>query len=427
MTTSTLIRRTPGAATRFVRSRVIPHRGIGSSTFLPHHGVDLHLMSSGEGISSHGIRPHLLRCFSSEDESAESQGAADVVEAVPVDRLEIETRRIIDLFTSKSDERSTIEVKTIDSILLEWTERAPHQEWGRKAADISLQLLDALERNAESDPSHCTLTPDTAMYNYVLHAYAQSYQARYDSVELLTEDSFRLLDRMIDKARTTAAAAADNTHPVHSAAPSTKTFNIVLNACARSQSRNAGKRAEEIFQQMEEWLIECRQLSLPEAPPNARTLCAVMDAWAKSNGATGAAERVATILDVAIDRRIKFLRGELSPSEALIVKPDVVMFHTAILAWGTRQSKDSTYGAMKAEQLLQSMMRLNDSGELGPIDQNDEDDAGLVADTRSFNLVLSAWAEVGRHDKSGQAAENWRTDSERHDSTASHRGRTRQT
>jgi len=142
---------------------------------------------------------------------------------------------------------------------------------------------------------------------------------------------------------------------------------------------------------------------LLEAAPNGRTLCAVMDAWAQSRG-LGAAERVMAILEVAIDRQKKLCeQGSTSDRTLVVIKPDVIMFNTAILAWVT--SGKGQYGAEKAEQVLQLMTSLQESGELGARDDNDEDDTGLAPNTRSFTLLVNAWAETEARLRSGKGAE----------------------
>lgn len=315
------------------------------------------------------------------------------------DELEAETKRIINLFKTQNHESAMIEQKTIDAIMQRWVERAPLEKWGRRAPEIALELLESLEQS--------TLTPDTAVYNFVLQAYALCFRWDNDKSKDTAEAASRLLDRMMAKCRETAQLE------VRSPAPTTRTFNVVLNAWARSHSADAGERAEQVFRKMEEWLLECRHLSLPEASPDGRTLCAVMDAWVKS-GVTGAADRVSAMLDVAIDRQKRAVQGDHASREGVVMKPDVVMFNTAIQAWGTRRnvgvstqyaSGKADHGARKAEQLLQLMMILNESGDLGGRNEHDENDAGLAPTTRSFNMVLNAWTEACRDDRSGDSAE----------------------
>ncbi len=323
------------------------------------------------------------------------------------DELVAETRRIIHLFKTRNHESAMIEQKTIDTIMQQWVDRAPIEEWGRRAPEIAMELLESLEQSTDSNAPH-HLAPDTAVYNFVLQAYALSFRWNYDkNKEDAAEAASRLLDRMIAKCRETAPLE------VRSPAPTTRTFNVVLNAWARSHSADAGERAEQVFRKMENWLLECRRLSLPEASPDGRTLCAVMDAWLKS-GASGAADRVSAMLDVAIDRQKRAMQQDDASTEGVVMKPDVVMFNTAIQAWGTRRnvgvstqygSGKADHGARKAEQLLQLMLILNESGELGDRNEHDENDAGLAPTARSFNLVLHAWTEACRDDRSGDSAE----------------------
>ena len=344
------------------------------------------------------------RRYFSNDDSLPGASPAVVEQA---DELEEETKRIIDVLGTKSHECAMIEQKTIDSLMQQWTERATLPQWGNKATAIATELLEALERNAENDATS-SISPDTAVYNYVLQAHASCHRSNYDKKPDTAKSASRLLDRMIAKCRETATQA------VKSPAPTTRTFNIVLNTWAKSSSADAGERAEEVFRQMENWLLECRQLSLPEAPPDGRSLCAVMDAWVKS-GAASSADRVSAMLHVAIDRQKRAKDEGGTASESVVVKPDVVMFNTAIYAVGVTLSKQTDrrqwfgkpqHFAKKAEQLLQLMISLNENGDVCDRNENNENDAGLAPTTRSYNLVLQAWAECCRVDKSGHSAEH---------------------
>jgi hypothetical protein len=118
--------------------------------------------------------------------------------------------------------------------------------------------------------------------------------------------------------------------------PTTRSFNIAINAWAKSGEQDSGERAEDIFTRMETWFLECR--NRPEfygAAPNARTLSGVMDAWAQS-GAKGAEERVLGILMHAIGKQQRYLqklREEGPHAEEMAIKPNVIMFNSAIHAW----------------------------------------------------------------------------------------------
>ena len=393
-----MLTRTRQSVTRSVARVQAVGRRNSSSTSLQHvirrtgrQQVGLQNLSSSFW---HNMRPTDHRCFSNEisNKILEEETPPTIAHDDPL--LE-ETARILDLFETRSYERAKIEQKTIDSLMEQWVERAA-SDGGLWAAEKSHELLKALESNFDNnDGSDSALVPDAALYNFVLRAFA-SCQGRQESARAAS----RLLDRMLSRCRENALQR------LGSPAPTTKTFNVALNAWAKSKSEQAGKRAEDIFAQMEDWLLECRRLSLPEASPNGRTLCAVMDAWAQS-GAFDAAERVNAILEVAIERQKKSLE-EGYTSEDVIMKPDVVMFNTAIHAWANSEKgkgKDK-YGAKKAEQVLELMAELNESGELGPRTEHDEDDAGLAPNTRSFTMLVNAWAENVRYERSGQNAEH---------------------
>ena len=394
MTTVIRARTRHGAAARHFVVKA-PFPGLCISPLAYHH-TDVPSFSRQpirDGVSFRRCRkPHRffsVDAFNHEREMSES-----------VDPLDIQTSRIIHCFETNSPECGMIELNSIDSIMTQLAEKAASPEWGRKAADLSLKLLDAIEGRIGLESSDRFFVSDAAMYNVVLKAYASSFNEQSLDRREIAELATHLLDRMISRAR------ESHHRPNQSPAPTTITFNSVLNVWAKSELPDAGKRAEEIFAKMENWLLECQQLDLQEAPPNERTLCTVMDAWIKS-GAQGFAERVTAILEVAIDRQKRVRRGENSGYSGWSMKPNIVMFNTAIHAWGAGNRLDgqSLYAPRKAEQLLQLMTTLNESGELSSIHDYDDDDDALAPFTRSFNLVLNAWAKAAKEDQSGQCAE----------------------
>jgi hypothetical protein len=345
-----------------------------------------HLLLNRERSLQQLNRSILRRYFSSEpkpDEFCELQKRND--------NLREETTSIIQLFEENGDGRAKVERATIDSLMQQWIKKAG-QDGDMQAAKSCHKLLKILEDNVDGDFT-TALVPDAASYNFVLQAYASCQGG-----EVAAETASTLLTQMISRCR------ESNQQSYQAPAPTTTTFNVVLNAWAKSRSKNAGTRAEEVFTELEEWRSECQDLSLSDqGAPNGRTLCAVMDAWAQSH-TSDAAERVMAILEVAIERQKKlYAMGDTVDTTKVAIKPDVVMFNTAIHAWvGSRKG---VYGAEKAEQLLQLMETLHESGKLGPRDEEDDDDAGLAPNTRSFTLVINAWAETEKSSKSGKGAE----------------------
>jgi len=308
-----------------------------------------------------------------------------------------ETNKVLDICTRDCKDRAHLERSTFDRLMKGWTEVAPID--GAIAVQKSLELLRYLERNLEkqangndADP----LIPDSISYNMMLHAYASSG----GGIEA-AQDSLSQLESMITRCREYHKIKRLDQQTLQSLAPTTKTFNIVLNAWAKTKDENAGQKAEKIFRLMESWMQECHELSLPEAIPNSRTLSAVMDAWAESR-ALNAPERVSAILEVAVARKRLSLEDGCKANNVL-VNPNALMFNTCIKAWAV--SGKGRYGAQKAENLLHWMMELHESREVASEDESQDEDAGLAPTTISFSLVIKAWAESEGKEKSGLGAE----------------------
>jgi hypothetical protein len=279
-----------------------------------------------------------------------------------------------------------------DRVLEMWSAQALTD--GIEAADHADALLTALEDNMVQLASNNTFMRwNVAWYNNVMHAYAVCSGGREAA-----EKAEAILDNMLMSCHEYKSGA---TPPE----PTTRSFNIAINAWAKSGEQDSGERAEQIFTRMENWLLRCQDLAeFHGAVPNARSLSGVMDAWAQS-GATAAEERALGILMHAIEKRRRYqqrLREGGPLTEEIVVKPNVIMFNSAIHAWVN--SKRGRDGAEKAEAILRIMEQLNETGELGETDANDEDDVGLKPNTRTLSLIIDAWAECESVEKGGEAA-----------------------
>jgi hypothetical protein len=291
-----------------------------------------------------------------------------------------------------AEEKPHVNLVDFDRVLKMWSLQAGTD--GIEAADNADALLVALEDTMVQLASDNTFMRwNVAWYNNVMHAYAVCSGGREAA-----EKAEAILDSMLMSCHEYKSGAMPPE-------PTTRSFNIATNAWAKSGEQDSGERAEQIFTRMENWLLKCRDLAeFHGAAPNARTLSGVMDAWAQS-GARGAEERVLGILMHAIEKRRNYLQRlrEGGPlAEETVVKPNVIMFNSAIHAWVN--SKRGHNGAEKAEAILRMMERLNETGELGEIDVNDEDDVGLKPNTRTLSLIIDAWAVCESADKGGEAA-----------------------
>jgi pentatricopeptide repeat protein len=324
-----------------------------------------------------------MKCFSSISPIKTESGK---IQQHQFDTLLEETNELIRSMNVETHGAETLMQSRIDSLFEQWVQLSSIH--GLNAAEVSISLLRALEQSAENHEKMRYLAPDAATYNHVLHAFASCHQGEPQHSLPAAEKASEILKGMISRCREKSKIGGNAVFPT------IRSFNIVLNAWAKAKSPESGKKAEELFLDMENWFLTCKLESWAEAPPNGRTLCAIMDAWANS-GAIGAASRVQSILQVAIERQKKVYMEKNNELYGYAMKPDVIMFNTAIHAWALlkESSRDKTYETRKAENLLRMMESLHESGALGPRDENDGDDAGLIANTRTYSILINAWSE----------------------------------
>jgi pentatricopeptide repeat protein len=106
------------------------------------------------------------------------------------------------------------------------------------------------------------------------------------------------------------------------------------------------------------------------------------------------------ILEVVVDRKKRQL--EKGAVFDFTITPIVIMFNSAIHAWV--HSNGGKVGATKAEEVLSMLTELHRSKALGEMDANDENDIGLAPSTRTYSLVMDAWARSEEKEANGEGA-----------------------
>lgn len=238
------------------------------------------------------------------------------------------------------------------------------ESWMIQARDH--QQLDAARRAQEvlhhlESVSSMALAPTSLFYDMVLQTHALC------GGRPAAEAAQSLLQHMLENKK---------------AAPTTKTFNIVINAWAKSQVTDAGKEAEKIFQMMETYH---REQGNQSTTPNVRTLTGIIDAWANS-GHPDAPSRIMVILQHAV--------GKYKANPESSMSLDVVVFHTVIRA--LTRTERNRHGAEMAEQVLRMLNELNN-------ETNDENHR-LAPTTQTYSLILHAWAQCEAQEHKGDAA-----------------------
>ncbi|GAX28154.1 hypothetical protein FisN_6Lh021 [Fistulifera solaris] len=202
---------------------------------------------------------------------------------------------------------------------------------GIYAAQQALYVLQTMEANFDQKTSSF-YTPSTSFYDIVFHAFA-SCQGRREAAETVQS----VLQRMLNRAK-----KSRRYYPQ----PTTKTFNIALNCWAKSNEYDAGLRAEELWQVMNDWHHNCKHETNGKRPvecaPNERTMAALVEAWGNS-GHEDTPQRVLLLLQQAIDQQ-KF--------QTQLV--NAIVFTNAIRAVTRRKHP---LGAEKAEEILRLMQQ----------------------------------------------------------------------
>jgi len=203
-----------------------------------------------------------------------------------------------------------------------------------------------------SSSSSLSIQPDVKTYTTVIKAWSKS------NATDAPEQCQRLLDEMT-KATTTTTLE-----------PNMVAYSAVMDAYAR---RGRAKEAEQVLRQM--------MMNGDEIEPSTRSFNIVLNAWSKSslnknnNNVTD---------DIAL-QQCKRLLEEMKQRASIVddanqnavVAPNTVTYDTIIHAYASRGR------AREAEELLREMMKMASTTARGIV----------KPDVRSFNVVLNAWSK----------------------------------
>lgn len=172
---------------------------------------------------------------------------------------------------------------------------------------------------------------------------------------------------------------------------SAKHFNAVMNAWADSGQRDAGKRAQNLFDLMNRFYIKHKN---PDLRPNQRSYNTLLKAWAKSKtkGSAHQAEQILRYMEDSFWATIKphnhHHHHHHNHDNFLI--PDRISFTTCINAWARSAAPDA---AERAEEILNRMEHLAAtlaaSKNTSTIHIRHKD---IQPDVITFNSVIHAWA-----------------------------------
>ena len=224
--------------------------------------------------------------------------------------------------------------------------------------------------------------PNTLTYNALLQAYANAGDAT--SAEGLLESMISLHSSSLDN---------DGGGGVfRHVRPTTRTFNVVLNALAKGDGGDGGVRASKILNRLVELGAD------KDGPrPDVITYNTVLSAWSRSAsvcptsvssfGEEGvekperivgelAAFEALTLLDEIEERYLQSLKRNQNRSSH-VIKPDLISYNTTIAAFANaaQHNNDGASMAQKAQEILSRIINL-----------------GIEPDAYSYNGVILAWA-----------------------------------
>lgn len=271
--------------------------------------------------------------------------------------LQNRTQELINL-TPGSSEANRVRSDDLFDTLEAWMELSGEGS-GLSAAEQAQCLLQSLEANVGQST---VLVPTLSFYEVVLQAYAVG-RGRKPAAEAAE----KLLVDLMERCR----------HESWPVQPSVKCFNIVINCWAQSGASDAGKRAEEVLQMMDEWRRETNN----EFWANERTISSVIHAWNRSGHVNGP-ERALALLQEAVEAKKDLSAGHRFHQVAL----DAIVFNSVLQTWA--KSDRGRQAANKAEEIMRMMTETR-----------------VAPNTRTYAMVLDAWARCEARERRGAAAQ----------------------
>ena len=201
---------------------------------------------------------------------------------------------------------------------------------------------------------HRYCMPDATSFTTVIAAWAKAENDR-DA----PEQAEKILRMMQEFANSTRLEAVE---------PNAVTVTAVLQCWAKSNRPNAPVRAEAILRRMQE-LVKAGNLKMQ---PNAITYNLCMNAWSRS-GHADAPEKVEVLY--------RELCAQYQLTKSARLKPDHVTYIARINAWERCQYQSPQVAAVNATAVLEEMMAI--------------DDPSVYPNELHFNRIIAAWTKCG--------------------------------
>jgi hypothetical protein len=205
--------------------------------------------------------------------------------------------------------------------------RSSHKDAAQRAEAI----LDWMTELSNSDDNLYlkNVAPNAYAYNAAISAWIRSRSQK----NISHKEAERLLNRLWEAYETTGDAALK---------PNARSFNMVINAIARSREPGCADRAAALLNRMEESYLAGDE----ELQPDALTFGAIINAYANA-GVPGSSDKAAQML-----QRMESLYQLGYKS----VKPNTFVYNACLNAFAKSSRRDGKdAGAFKASQLLTLM------------------------------------------------------------------------
>ena len=334
---------------------------------------------------------------------------------VSTEELLQETRRLQQhLQTKRNDSNNSMKIISMDdyfNVLEAWMEHAksnPNQN-NIQAAQHAHSLLESMQQ-AEQQQHHASIfEPRLSFYEVVLQAYATCHGGQEAALQAQS-----ILDFLWTQQKHGQCLR-----------PTTKTWNIVLNAWAKSKTKDSGRRAQELYDIM---------LQSQHCYPNAMTVVTLMNAWNKS-GHYEAANQVMHIFQTILkewqtDQNERRSEAEATPDAATaatipansskdstttttkkLIPVDIAMFHAimdTIVKAGKQggkrkrrhnKSHKNNHDSLQTQD-LRDMTAVQAANQVEGILESILENATIwriQPNTRTFAIVLDAWAQAEFH------------------------------
>lgn len=262
-------------------------------------------------------------------------------------------RLIIECKTDSSIQPNALSFSTVMNA---WAKTNIVTDEGRKKISSSSKKVEELLQSMEKlhEEGLPNVQPNVISYNILLNAWAKEGEVRK------IEDT---IQRMIHL-------------EIPGVSPDSISYSTLLTAYARLGTPEAALKADSLLHQM----LQLHNHGIESAKPNVISFNTVIQCYAELGNCTKAEEWLQRLQDLYYKHK--------DPDW----KPDLAIYNTILRSWVVSGQPE------KAENFLRQMI-LNDDTSTNKKDFKCDLDHFIKPNSRTFNIVLSAWAKIGEAER----------------------------